>query len=328
MSEQITIWGLTSGSAGMASQVRGVGELLAEKTAGTFTLKSVRRIKPFCWFPGNWNFAALQQLTKDSDSLSAPYPDILISSGRRSVALALAIKRASGGKTKLVNLQGPRIPLHHFDLVVPMQHDGLQGENVFETLTALHHLTDAKLAKAASAYAYTLTDMPAPRVAFMLGGSTHAYTLDSKRLQTLAAQLESFIQQHQGSVWISTSRRTGAKNIKALQIALAMHNRVSIYTGDGANPYIAWLALADVIVVTNDSVSMMSEALFTGKPVIILPLPEHQNTKPANFADGLIKRGFAKPFTLPIETYMAQRIDEKEMVVMEIIKRFSLTSSQ
>jgi mitochondrial fission protein ELM1 len=319
----VVVWGITDGSAGMVSQVRGVGEMLVQKYGGEFILKSVRLKKPFCWLRGNWRFAAMQQLTRDSDTLSPPYPDILISSGRRSVALALAIKRSSGNKTKLVHLQGPRISTKYFDLVVAMEHDKLKGENVISTFAALHHITDAKLAEAHATYANQLTKYQSPRVAVLLGGSTHAYTLTPTHAEELAARVCEVIQQHKGSLWISTSRRTGAENIKTLRNILTSRedSHITIYSGDGENPYLAWLACADIIIVTNDSVSMMSEALCTGKPLYILPLPDHRNTKPANFANTLIERGYAKPFNPKLEPYQAIKLDEKETVVLEIIRR-------
>ncbi len=314
------IWGITDGSAGMVSQVRGVGELLAEKIRGECVLKSVRRRKPFCWLPGCFYFGALQQVTRDSDTLLPPYPDVIISSGRRSVAFALAIKKASGGKTKLIHLQNPRIRPRYFDLVVAMEHDNLQGDNVISTFAALHHITHKKLADACAVYAPKLAESKVPRALILMGGTTHTYTLSKQKMQQVAAQIATFVEQHTGRVWISTSRRTGAENTAALKAALGALDNVEIYAGEGENPYLSWLACADVIIITNDSVSMMSEAMFTGKPIYILPLPEHVNTKPANFAKLLVSRGFAKELSLPLEHYEPQLLDERAQVVDAILR--------
>lgn len=313
-----TIWGVTDGSAGMASQVRGVGELLARRTNGKFIIKQARRVPPFCWLPGWFYFYALKSLDKTSDILSPPYPDILISSGRRSVAIALAIKCASAGKTKLVHLQSPRIRADYFDLVVAMQHDNLHGDNVISTFAALHHLTNEKLAAAAADYANEIMQTSQPRLLICIGGSTHAYKFSYQRCKTMLAQINAVIQKYHGGLWVSTSRRTGAENIAEIT---AHFKNQQVYTGGERNPYLAWLSACDSIAVTDDSVSMMSEALFLGKPLYIIRMPEHKNTKPAAFADDLLARGLASEFVSPLSPASARYVDERNFVVSEIIKR-------
>ena len=100
-------------------------------------------------------------------------------------------------------------------------------------------------------------------------------------MRDLIAQLGTI----EGSLLVTTSRRTGTRNIEALKRRFAGNAHVYLYTGEGENPYVGMLACADRIYVTNDSVNMMSEALASGKPVEILKLQGHENTKPARFAE-------------------------------------------
>ena len=322
------IWGLTDGSAGMQSQVRGVGELLVSKLnrsplgGSEFVLKTARRLWPFCLLPAACWWGSLRLKTFSSDTLNAPWPDVLITSGRRSVAFALAIKHASKGHTKLVHLQTPRASLKLFDLVVPMEHDEVSGDNIFPTFAALHHITQEKLSQAAYDLQSTIDHYKNPRIAFFIGGSTNKYKLHKARMNRLIATLNTFLSEWDGSVWMSTSRRTGSDNIKMLQRSISGDD-VWFYSGGDNNPYLAWLAAADALAVTNDSVSMMSEALATGKPLYILPLPDHQNTKPARFARQLISRGMAMPLEIPLPDYDVEIHNECDAVVDEIIEMLS-----
>ena len=314
------IWGLTDGSAGMVSQVRGVGELLAMKTGDVFELKQARRFWPFCLLPGTWWKNSLWLKTPSSDVLKKPWPDVLITSGRRSVAFALAIKHASKGHTKLIHLQSPRVPLPLFDLVVPMEHDKVSGDNIYPTFAALHHITNEKLSHAAYQFQSQLDQYPAPRVAMFIGGSTNKYKLKPKHMQRLISDISHFKDQYEGSLFLSTSRRTGEENIAALQQAMGHYDQLWMYNDGEPNPYLAWLAAADAIVVTNDSVNMMSEALVTAKPLYILNLPGHEHTKPARFARQLISRGMARPFSFPLVAYEPEVYNECDGVVEEILQ--------
>lgn len=291
-----------------------------EEAGGIFIMKQARRLWPFCLLPGTWYKNALCLKTLSSDALKAPWPDVLITSGRRSVAFALAIKQASNGHTKLIHLQTPRAPLHLFDLVFPMEHDEVSGDNIYPTFAALHHVTNEKLSTAAYELQNEIDRYPSPRVAMFIGGSTNKYHLKAKYMHKLVDDIVAFKQKHQGSLFISTSRRTGAENTQKLVQALGDHDQLWIYSGGEPNPYLAWLASADAIVVTNDSVNMMSEALVTAKPLYILNLPEHTDTKPARFARQLISRGMAKPFSVPLIAYEPEVYNECEGVVEEILR--------
>lgn len=316
------IWGLTDGSAGMVSQVRGVGESLAKASGGEFALKTARRVLPFGALPGwCWRGTGLLK-SLDSDALKSPWPDVLISSGRRSVAFALWIKHKSRGHTKLVHLQSPRVKLSYFDLVMPMEHDDVSGENIYPTFAALHHITLEKLSRAAYEFHDQIMSYPQSRIALLIGGSTNKYQFTEARQQKLIKDITNFAKSFEGSLFISTSRRTGEQAAAAIKHAVAERQHSWIYDGQGENPYMAWLAAADAIVVTNDSVSMTSEVLATGKPLYILNLPEHEGTKPARFARQLIARGMAKPFTFPLQPYQPEVYDEVPGAVRAIIELF------
>ncbi len=314
------IWGITAGSAGMQSQVRGVGELLAQKTNSTLRMKTFKRTAPWCWLPGYVTYRALSQMTEDSDPAIAPWPDVIISSGRRAAPFSIAIKKISPARCTTIHLQDPRIAPSFFDLVVAQEHDNLHGTNVISTFTALHSITEKKLKAAAEQFAH-LGSMLAPRVAVLIGGATHHYTPGNGAMQQVLAQLEAALSAGK-SLMITTSRRTLPAHVRMLEerVAAWPKERVYLYNGQGENPYFGLLAHADAILVTDDSVNMMSEVLCTGKPLHVLFWYRHRGTKPARFARTLIERGIAHPFDGHFPAFSYLPIDEKKDVVNAIIR--------
>jgi mitochondrial fission protein ELM1 len=174
----------------------------------------------------------------------------------------------SGGATFALQILDPRIGTEHFDLVIAPRHDGLSAGNVIQTLGALNPVDDAWLARAAQA-APALAQLLRPRTALLVGGPRRGLALDDSWLETQIAQLERWRERDGGSVLVATSRRTPAPWRERLR--RAFRNGCTCFWGgaeDGPNPYPSYLALADRIVVTPDSVNMLSEACATGVPVI------------------------------------------------------------
>ena len=241
--------------------------------------------------------ASICAAAADSDTLDPPYPDILIASGRKSIGAALHIKQRSGGKTFLVQVQDPRISPKHFDLVVAPQHDPARGDNVIVTTGAMHRVTPEKIAAEKNKFAALLEPLPRPRVAVLIGGTSKAHRMTAESTQKLTDQLLSL----KASLMVTASRRTGVDNARALRNALKGSNAY-FWDGTGENPYFALLGFADYIVVTEDSVSMASEALSTGKPVYIASL-EGGGKRLGRFHTLLQEQGYTRPFTGQLETW-------------------------
>src|SRR5690606_25413087 len=147
-----------------------------------------------------------------------------------------------------------------------MEHDKIAGTNVIKTRFALHSVTKSALAEARARFIPRFLNYPKPHVAVLLGGSTNKYVLGQPGMANVISRLQLLLAQTEGSLLITPSRRTGEGNIAMLKGAFAGEPRVYIYDFTEENPYMGLLALADHIVVTDDSVNMMSEAAATGKP--------------------------------------------------------------
>jgi hypothetical protein len=141
----LTAWSMTTGEAGFRTQARG----LASRIAGDVRELTVDVRKPWRYLPAAVLPSPLAHLTALSDDPAPPWPDVLVSCSRTAAAVAIAVKRASGGRTTAIHVQNPLTDPRAFDLVVAMEHDGLSGPNVISVPTALHDVTPARLGEAA-----------------------------------------------------------------------------------------------------------------------------------------------------------------------------------
>ena len=305
-------WVLTPGHAGMENQAIA----LAEAVGLPFTVKRVHPRAPWTWLPPGWWPRPLAALGEDSDAIGPPWPDLLISCGRRAVPYALLVKRQSAGKTAIVHIQNPQTSLTRFDLVAPPRHDHLHGANVVETEASLHRISPARLGQAAAALAPQLAHLPRPLVAVLIGGSNACYTLTPAIIASLAGQLRTLCQDHGVGLVVTPSRRTGADNIAALRTALdGLPALVWDFTGE--NPYFGYLGLADAIIVTCDSVNMVSEACATGKPVHVVHLAGG-NRKFNEFHASMEAAGYTRSFQGKLEHWQYQPADDVGKVAARI----------
>lgn len=199
--------------------------------------------------------------------LAAPWPGLAIGCGRQAALATRLLRAASAGACRSIQILDPRIDPAHYDLVVAPAHDGLEGRNVIRTLGALNPIDDAWLAAARARFAALLA-LPAPRLAVLLGGPTRALVLDQAYWDALAARLRAWQRDTAGSLLLAGSRRTPAWLQQAARTELAdLPGSQWHGPADGENPYAGYLACADAILVTPDSVNMLSEACATSVPV-------------------------------------------------------------
>lgn len=312
-------WIVSDGKIGMENQCRG----LAERLGVDAEIKRIDVAAPWCWLPPQLCFAPLTGLTRHSDALQPPWPDLLIATGRKSVAPALAIRNANRGATFCVQLQNPGIDPARFDMVIAPQHDGLTGSNVLSLLGSPHGVTTPKLTAARLEFAALMEPLARPRIAVLLGGDNAVYRMTEAIAERLAANLATVAHATGGGLAITASRRTPAAAISGIRNALAGQNAV-FYDGVGPNPYLGYLAWADAVIVTGDSVNMVTEATATGGPVYIIEL-EGGSAKFSRFHDAMRAAGYTRPFTGDIETWRYTPPDETARAAAEIAQRMNLT---
>lgn len=290
------VWVLHDGKPGMASQALG----LAEATGFPFVEQRLSIRPPWDWLPPALWLRPLAAPGPGGVRLEPPWPDLVIGCGRNTVKPALAIRRASGGNTLAAQIQDPGTGRDQFDLTIVPEHDWLRGPQVVVTQGAVHRVTAAMLAAGRVRFP-KLAAMPRPILAVLIGGSNKAYRLTLARLGEIAEIVAAVLHERGGSALVTPSRRTGAEGLALLQGSLAGLS-AAIWDGSGENPYFAYLALADAFLVTADSVSMISEAAATGKPVHILGLAGG-NAKFARFHRSMQHAGITRPFIGRIEEW-------------------------
>lgn len=297
MTDTPTCWVLTDGKAGMEGQCLGLAEALG-------LAPEMKRITPrFPWsiLPPQLWLAPLRAPGPGGDILTPPWPDLLIASGRRTVALTLAIKNAQGPSTIVVQIQNPTIDPARFDLVIAPQHDNIEGENVVATQGALHRITPERLAVEAEKFAKRYAPLPRPMIAVLIGGKNKQYSMIRQSIDRLADLLAEAAGNQGMGLAITASRRTDAADIQHLKQRLT-GLPADIWDETGDNPYFGMLGLADAIVVTSDSVNMVSEACAAGKPVHVFHL-EGGSGKFDRFHRTLEEEGITRPFTGTIEQW-------------------------
>ncbi len=199
-------------------------------------------------------------------AMNGPLPDIAIGCGRQAIAPLLALKRAAPD-IFTVYVQDPRMDTSRFDLVVAPEHDTLSGPNVEPMIGSPNRVTEAQLSGETLSFAESLAKLPMPRAALLIGGDSKTHKLGKAEHKQHMEAAQTLLSKGY-SLLITTSRRTpdwAVEDYKRLDSVWA-------HTGNGPNPYFAFLGGADIILVTEDSTNMLTEAASTGKPVFTLPM--------------------------------------------------------
>jgi mitochondrial fission protein ELM1 len=203
-----------------------------------------------------------------------------------------ALRRKAGNATFTVVMQDPKTGLSTADMIWVPEHDRLRGANVFTTLTAPHSFTVERLAELRRTLPQAIAALPRPRVAVVLGGKNAVYKFrdeDDARLAGALASLGAL----GASFLVTPSRRTHARLLGVAERATRDFPRI-LWDGSGPNPYADFLAHADLLVVTADSVNMTGEACATGRPVLVFA-PSGGSAKFRRFHAALEARGATRP---------------------------------
>ncbi|MDH5824927.1 mitochondrial fission ELM1 family protein [Luteimonas sp. RD2P54] len=316
-------WTLTDGHAGNARQASALAAAL-----GLAARDWLLEPRP------PWGWAAPRLLPGSEHAFGAGFaraqaapPALAIGCGRQG-ALATRLLRAAGART--VQILDPRLDPAHWDLVVVPEHDALRGANVVTLLGSLHPVDDAWLTAARTAFP-ALAELPRPRTALLLGGSSRHARFDRLAFEALASMLRTALAQDGGSVLATTSRRTPRDLCESLRRHYAGSGGVApgaIWTGpdDGPNPYPGLLAWADRIVCSPDSVNMISEACATHVPVFVFD-PARVAGRPRRFLDVLLARGRVRTMDATLAPYEVEPLRETARVAAEVRARLGLPVS-
>jgi len=321
----LKVWAVSDGRAGIEAQVVGLSEAIARLLPCEVTVKRVGWKGDIGRLPWWLNLLPKRWLTPESDiprSKNDAWPDLWIAAGRATLPLSIRAKRWSGGKTYVVQIQDPRVPATMFDLVVPPKHDRMAGDNIFAISGSPHRVTPQRLESEFEAFKALIDPLPRPRVAVLVGGKSKAFDLSSERAAQIAHSIQIPLEQDGGSLLMTFSRRT-PDPARALMAARLRHLPGMVWNGEGPNPYFAFLAAADYILVTEDSTNMATEAASTGKPVFVLKM-DGSSLKFRMFHEELERMGAARPYGGAFHGWTYEPVNETDRAAREVLARIGV----
>jgi mitochondrial fission protein ELM1 len=295
-----TVWVMTDGKAGDRNQAFAIANTLVTKDG----IIEERLIQPrkFYELMAPWGPCDPGFKPCDTDSMiTAPWPDIIIATGRRTVPTMRQFVKLGKKRPFLVFLKNPRISKQIADCIWMPSHDlrnaknkTLTDKNLIYSLTGPIRLTPEKLKKQLNKIPKWLEELPEPRLSVVIGGDAGKTKYTQKDADRLATIIKSNQDAYQSFI-ITTSRRTPDHLRQAMRDMLKdIQKPCKLYTGEGNNPYPVMLAASKSVIVTGDSHNMVSEALASEATIYIFR-PTYLQSKIAWFLDCVEAKGHAKP---------------------------------
>ena len=290
---------LTQGMHGMVSQT----EALAKALKLNFKHEKIK-LKPF------WNLIP-PKITPISENLLTEKfvcdSRIVISCGRKSVIPSIALKKRFGNQIFNIHIQDPKVSFKHFDLIISPDHDNVKGENVLTTQGSIHYLTKKEIVE--NSKYLKLNKEKKKIVSFIIGGPNKYYNYSEEQVHFMFNKIKNLFTPDKYKIVIIPSYRTPERIIKKAFNTFGFNHHV--VKGIDKKAYLSSLALADYVIVTCDSTSMISEAAVTGKPVYIAMMtPKRSIRRFKNFYTQFKKLGIAKELTDNIDSWTYDRLDE------------------
>jgi mitochondrial fission protein ELM1 len=268
------IWLIDAYRAGERGQVRALADAVA--TALDWPCRRISlAYRSHVVLPHVLGQTTLRGLTREAAAgLVPPWPDLVITCGVRNEPVCRWIRAQSGGRTRYLHLGRPWAALESFDLVVTTpQYRVPDRDNVVNNALTLHSVTPERLAAERDRWAPAFAHLPRPYTVLNVGGHSGPYTLGPRAALRLAHEASDLARCNGGSLLVSTSSRTPAAVAEILEGRIDVPCHLYRWrAGDSENPYFGMLALADSLVVSADSIAMLSEACATGKPVFMFDL--------------------------------------------------------
>jgi len=297
---------LTQGMHGMISQVEGMAKALNTE----YSHKIVRLNFPWDLIPPKFTPISKVVLKDKTYINEEEISDLIISCGRKSVIPSIILKKKNP-KIFTIHIQDPKVSLKNFDAIVSPEHDNLNGENVYSSRGAIHYITEAEIEKAKP---YLIKKINSQKVvSLILGGPNKYYSFDEAQLIQIFDKIKSNFVSAGYKVIVIPSMRTPKASIELAKKEMGSYGHVVNSVDKQA--YLSAYALANYIVVTCDSTSMISEAATSGKPIFIA----HMNAKRNNyrfkrFFDLFKKMGITRDLGEKLESWTYNKHNEAERI--------------
>ena len=214
-----------------------------------------------------------------------------------------------------IHIQDPKVSFKNFDAIVAPEHDNLSGNNVYNSKGAIHYITETEIKKAEP---YLIKNINSQKVvSLILGGPNKYYSFDAGQLIKIFNQIKSNFVSKGYKIIVIPSMRTPKKSI---ELALKeMRSCGHVVNSVDKQAYLSAYALANYIVVTCDSTSMISEAATSGKPIFVA----HMETKKNNyrfkrFFQLFKEMGITRDLGEKVENWTYNKHNEAQRIAIEI----------
>ena len=290
---------LTQGMHGMISQTEG----LAKALKLNFKHQKIK-LKPL------WNLIPPKFTPVSENLLTEKFVcdcKIVISCGRKSVIPSAALKKRFGNEIFNIHIQDPKVSFKYFDLIISPEHDNIKGDNVITTKGSIHYLTKKEIADNSK---YLQLDKGKKQVvAFIIGGPNKYYNYSEEQVHFIFNKVKNLFTPDKFKIVVIPSYRTPERIIKKAFNTFGFNHHVVKIIDKKA--YLGSLALADYIIVTCDSTSMISEAAVTGKPVYAAMMKPNRNIRRfKSFYNQFKELGIIKELTDSIDSWSYDKLDE------------------
>ena len=304
---------LTQGMHGMVSQVEG----LAKALKLNFKHQNIK-LKPI------WNFIPPKFTPISENLLTEKFvcdSKIIISCGRKSVIPSIALKKRLKNQIFNIHIQDPKVSFKHFDLIVSPEHDGIKGDNILTTKGSIHYLTKKEIIDNSN---YLQLDKGKKKiVAFIIGGPNKYYNYSDEQVHFIFNKIKTLFTPDKFKIIVIPSYRTPDEVIKKAFNTFSINHHV-VKTID-KKAYLSSLALADFVIVTCDSTSMISEAAVTGKPVFAAMMKPRKSIRRFNsFFKQFKELGILKELNDSIDSWSYDKLDEVNRIAPIIKEKMKL----
>ena len=301
---------LTEGMHGMISQVEGMAKALNTE----YTHKIVRLSFPWNLIPPK--FTPISQIVlKDKIYITEnETPDLIISCGRKSVVPSIFLKRKNS-KIFTIHIQDPKVSFKNFDAIVAPEHDNLSGNNIYSSKGAIHYITQSEIDNAKT---YLKKNINSEKVvSLILGGPNKYYNFDKDQLVNIFNQIKSDFVSRGYKVIVIPSMRTPKSSIELAIKEMSSCGHVVDKVDKKA--YLSAYALANYVIVTCDSTSMISEAATSGKPIFVAHMKAKKNNyRFKRFFELFKQMGITRNLGEKVEVWTYNKHNEAQRIANEI----------
>ena len=304
---------LTEGLHGMISQVEGLAKALdLDYFHEKIELNSPWNLVPPSLTPLK-KFVFKNKINKDYD--------VIISCGRKSVVPSIVLKKNSTKKVVNIHIQNPKVSAKNFDFIVVPDHDSIDGPNILVSKGAIHYLTIDEINQAKD-YLLNKIEKEKDVVTLILGGPTKYYNYSNENITQIFSKINKQILEKNLQLIVIPSNRTPEKII---QFAKEYFNKNCLIVDIvDKKAYLSSLALANYVVVTCDSSSMISEAALTGKPIYVAMIPATRDDKRfEKFRNLLESMNIIRKLEYEMDTWSYEKLDETNRIARIIKEKLS-----